>query len=220
MTTNEMKTATVLAGVAAAVANRAHAADGTDPVSQLLAAVKSKDDKVRGPAWQGAGPCGAPAVPLLAAVLTDPDFEIARSAKRAIWVIVRHAGRPGADAERKAVQAALLPLLRDPAVPVRRETLWMLSEVGDDAAITPMAALLTDAEVREDARCALLRLPSPAATAALEKAFKTAPEEFKTPLAEALRQRGQTVAGYPSAKLKPVKQTSLTPAPADAKPGQ
>ena len=33
--------------------------------------------------------------------MTNADYEIARSAKRAIWIIVRHAGRPGADGEPK-----------------------------------------------------------------------------------------------------------------------
>jgi len=37
-------------------------------------------------------------------------------------------------------------------VAVRREVLWMLSEIGDGDAIAPMAALLTDKDVREDAR--------------------------------------------------------------------
>jgi HEAT repeat protein len=218
MITNEMKTATVIVS-AVAIAGITQAAVGTGSVDELIAAIKSKDDKVRGPAWQGAGACGAPAVQPLAGVMTDPEFELARSAKRAMWVIVRHAGRPGAEAERKAVQAALLPLLKDQPVPIRREGLWMLSEIGDAEAITPMAALLTDAEVREDARCALTRLPNPEATKAIETAFKTAPEDFKSALAESLRARGVAVAGYPSQKLKPTKETSLRATPPAAKPG-
>lgn len=218
MITNELKTATVMVS-AAAIAGVTRAAVGPGSVDELVAAIKSKDDKVRGPAWQNAGTCGAPALPPLAAVMTDPDFEIARSAKRAMWVIVRHAGRPGAEAERKALQAALLPLLKDQAVPVRREVLWMLSEIGDTAAISPMAALLTDAVVREDARCALTRLPQPQATKALDAAFKTAPEDFKFALAESLRARGEVVAGYPSQKLKPSKETSLRASPPATKPG-
>jgi len=218
MITNEMKTATVMVS-AAVIAGVTQAAVGTPSVDELIAAIKSKDDKVRGPAWQSAGACGAPAVQPLAAVMTDPDFEIARSARRAMWVIVRHAGRPGAEAERKAVQAALLPLLKDQPVPVRREVLWMLSEIADADAITPMAGLLTDAELREDARCALTRVPHPQATQALDTAFKTAPEDFKSALAESLRARGVTVAGYPSQKLKPTKETSLRATSPAAKPG-
>lgn len=218
MTTNELKTATVMLS-AAAIAGITQAAIGPGSVDELVTAIKSKDDKVRGPAWQNAGACGAPALQPLAAAVTDPDFEIARCAKRAMWVIVRHAGRPGAEAERQAVQAALLPLLKDQPVPVRREVLWMLSEIGDAEAITAMAALLADAEVREDARCALTRLPYPQATKVLDTAFKTAPENFKSALAESLRARGVVVAGYPNQKLKPTKEPSLRATSPAAKPG-
>ena len=87
----------------------------------------------------------------------------------------------------------------------------MLSEIGSAGAVKPMAALLADQELREDARCALTRLPVPGAVTALKAAFATAPEDFKYALAESLRQRGETVAGYPSRKLVPTKQTSVTP---------
>jgi hypothetical protein len=202
--------------VIAAAAILTAASASADSVADLVTKIKSTDDQVRGPAWQGAASAGAPAVKPLAAVMTDPDFEVARSAKRALWIIVRHAGRPGADGERQAVQSELVALLKDQPVPVRKEVLWMLSEIGTAEAVAPMAGLLADAEVREDARCALLRLPGPQVTEALAKAFKTAPEEFKFALAESLRQRGQTVAGYPSQKLKPVKQTSLRDTPGAA----
>ena len=182
-------------------------------VADLVAKIKSADDQVRGPAWQGAAPAGAPAVGPLADVMTDADFEIARSAKRAIERIVRYAGRPGADRERQAVQAALVKLLTHPAVTVRRHAVWMLSEIGDAGAVAPMAALFTDAEAREDARCALTRLPGDQATDALRKALGPAPEEFKYALADSLRARGEKVSGYPTKKLVPTKQTSVTASP-------
>ena len=83
MTTNEIKPAVLIAGAATAIASASHAAEAAS-VDDLVAKIKSTDDKVRGPAWQGAGPVGAPAVKPLAAVMTDADFEIARSAKRAL----------------------------------------------------------------------------------------------------------------------------------------
>lgn len=204
MTTNEIKPAVLLAGAATVIASAGHAAEAVS-VTDLVAGIKSTDDKVRGPAWQGAGPVGAPAVKPLAAIMTDPDFEISRSAKRALYKIVRHAGRPGAKKEAQAVEKELIPLLQNSAVPVRREVLWMLSEIGGDDAVAPMAALLTDKEVREDARCALMRLPGRKATGALKSAFGSAPEEFKPALAESLRARGEKVSGYPSQKLVPTR---------------
>lgn len=205
-----MKTETFLTTAAAVgIAGKTAAAD-TAAVSALITKIKSTDDAVRGPAWQGAGPVGAPAVAPLADVMSDPDFEIARSAKRAIEKIVRHAGRPGADAERKAVQAELVKLLKHSNVNVRRHAVWMLSEIGDDEAVAPMAEMLADREVREDARCALTRIPGPKATSAFKNAMESAPEEFKFALAESLRARGEKVSGYPSKKLAPVKPTSVT----------
>ena len=206
--TNDFKTATYVAGTAAVLASASHAAE-TASLDDFIAKIKSTDDKIRGPAWQGAAPLGAPAVKPLAAVMTNADFEVARSAKRALYKIVRHAGRPGAEKEAKAVEQELIPLLKNEAGTVRREVLWMLSEIGTDDAIAPMAALLSDQEVREDARCALMRFPSSQATAALKSAFATAPEEFKFALAESLRKRGEKVEGYPSQKLVPKRPTAV-----------
>jgi HEAT repeat protein len=126
-----------------------------------------------------------------------------------LYKIVRHAGRPGAKKEAQAVETELIPLLKSGAVSIRREVLWMLSEIGDEDAIAPMAALLTDKEVREDARCALMRLPGRKATAALKSAFSSAPEEFRSALAESLRARGEKVSGYPSQKLVPTRSTTV-----------
>lgn len=198
---------TVTAATAAITAS-ALAAD-TAAVNELVAKIKSTDDAIRGPAWQGAGPIGAPAVGRLADIMGDRDFEIARCAKRAIEKIVRHAGRPGADAERKSVQVELVRLLKHASADVRCHALWMLSEIGDDAAVDPMAALLADAKAREDARCALERIPGNQATSALKKGMSAAPEEFKYALAHSLRVRGQKVESYPSKKLVPTKQTGV-----------
>ena len=116
--------------------------------------------------------------------------------------------------EARAVATELIALLSSSPTVVRREVLWMLSEIGGDDSVASMATLLTDKEVREDARCALMRLPGRKATAALESAFATAPEEFKFALAESLRQRGEKVNGYPSQKLVPTRQTKVAqPAP-------
>ena len=202
------ETASSLAAAGAALTVTALAAD-SPAVAELITKIKSPDDKVRGPAWQSAGPAGAPAIAPLATVMADKDFEVARCAKRAIERIVRHAGRPGADPERKAAAAELVKLLGPGEATGRRHALWMLSEIGDDADVKPMAALLADAGLREDARCALERIPGPAVTAALKAALGTAPDDFKFALAHSLRVRGEKVEGYPSQKLVPTKQTSV-----------
>ncbi len=98
-----------------------------------------------------------------------------------------------------------------PAAVTRRAVLWMLSEVGSNRAVAPMAALLTDPETAEDARCALTRLPGKKAVGALRRAFASASEEFRYALTDSLRQRGETVTGYPTRKRIPAKATEVKP---------
>jgi HEAT repeat protein len=194
-----------LIAAAALSVTGALAADASQPVAELIEKIKSKDDNVRGAAWQGAGPLGAPAVKPLAGVMTAEELEVARSAKRALWKIVRHAGRPGADTERKAVAAQLVELLHDQPTPVKREALWMLSEIGGDAQVDAIGALLTDREVREDARAALERIPGNASVKMLERQLTVVPEEYRPAVAQSLRVRGVKVSGYPSQKLVPTR---------------
>jgi len=180
-------------------------------IQDLIERIASPDDVISGAAWQSAGPYGAVAVKQLAALMADGDFELARKARRALYRVVRHVGHPMAGGERRAVERELIAVLGSSPSRVRREVVWMLSEIGSGRAVGPMAALLTDQELREDARCALTRLPAPGAVAALKAAFATAPEDFKSALAESLRQRGEKVEGYPTRKLVPTAQTKVAP---------
>jgi HEAT repeat protein len=199
MKTGELLLAT--AGVTAALAN----AEPVTAVGDLVARLRSKDKNVRGDAWQQAGPAGAAAVGPVAALWTDADFEVARSAKRAVWSIVHYAGRPGAESEARAVEGALLSLLGSGGAVVRREAVWMLSEIGGDDSVAALGKLLNDREVRDDARCALERLPGMKSVSALTAAMGTVPEDFRYAVAESLRKRGQSVEGYPSRKLVPTR---------------
>ena len=198
----------MLGGALAGVATTAVLADSMS-IDKLITDLQSADDAIRGAAWQGAATSGAAAVKPLAGLMAHQDFEIARAAKRALWMIVRYVGRPKAEEEGKAVQVELIFVLHTAPASVRRDVVWMLSEIGDEMAIQPLAALLTEAEVREDARCALERIPSSKAVRALEQALKTGPEEFRPALANSLRVRGRKVAGYPSLKLVPTNQTTV-----------
>ena len=177
----------------------------------MIKRIRSSDEAVSGAAWQSAGPYGAAAVEPLAALMAEEDFELARKAKRALYLVVRHVGPPAAAQERKAVERQLILVLGSGPSRVRREVVWMLSEIGSDRAIGPMAALLADPELREDARCALTRHPARRAVAALRSAFLAASGDFKYALAESLRQRGEKIVSYPSRKLVPTAQTKVAP---------
>jgi HEAT repeat protein len=198
---------------AASLATAARAA-GDNSVSEFVAQIKDKDDKVRGPAWQSAAKYGAPAVKPLAEVMTDPDMEVARAAKRALWKIVSYAGRPGAAKEARAVVAQLTPLLSGAASPVRREVLWMLSEIGDDASVEPIRAVLKTKRLLDDARCALQRIPGDASLAALKAALDSVPTGYKNNIAHALRVRGMEsgLEKYPEENLIPTTPTATKPA--------
>ena len=184
-----------------------------DPSIQgLIELIKSPDEAASGAAWQSAGNYGAAAVQPLAALMADADFELARKGKRGLYLVVRHAGHPASAKERRAVESELIVVLGSSPAHVRREVVWMLSEIGSARAVGPLAALLTDQALREDARCALTRHPALGAVKALKSAFATAPEDFKPALAESLRARGVMVEGYPSRKLVPTAQTTVVPA--------
>ncbi len=181
-------------------------------LDMLLAKIRDNDANVRLAAMQAAGPIGAAALEPLAKIVTDGSLEVSRMALRAMWQIVRHVGRPGADAEKAQSVAKLLEMLADgQPVAIRREVLWMVSELGTDESVVPVAKLLGSPELREDARGALQRIPGDNAVAALRNAFGSASGDFRAALACALRARGVEVAEPPCPKLVPTKATSVKP---------
>jgi HEAT repeat protein len=184
-------------------------------LDSLLAGIKSDDPDVRTTAWLSAGTVGATAIGPLAGLLTDDDIEVGRAAKRAMWKIVRTVGAPGVTGEKKAVVRELLGLLgHGQPLAVRREVIWMLSEIGGDKTIgvlRKMPEILDDKDFREDARCAVERIPGDASLRALEDALEKAPEDYKINIAQSLRVRGVEVPGLPCQKLVPTKETNVKP---------
>ena len=201
-----------LAAGAVAVAARKSGAAQEKAVDELIAKLKDKNDEVRAEALLSAGEVGASAVKPLAKVMADEDIEVMRAAKRALWKIVRHAGRPRARDERRAIAAELIGLLGDDQpTSVRREVLWMLSEIGQRKSVNEIAALLSNKELREDARMVLERIPGRQSLAALEDGLKAAPKDFKLNIAQSLRKRGVEVSGLACVKLVPTKKTNVQP---------
>lgn len=186
------------------------AAVATSP-SDLIAKLGNPDDSVRGPAWQQAWSMGPSVVGPLIAAMGGNDHETVRAAKRALWNVVDHSGRPGASSDRHAVVKALIAGLNGGGLPVvvSRELLWMLSTIGENDAVGVVASRLADPELREDARCVLQRFPGRSATEALRDALKKATDDFAVALADALRARGESVKDQPSRRLVPVKATGV-----------
>ena len=148
----------------------------------------------------------------LAEMMADKDLETARTGKRKLWQRIRNAGQPGKDQQRQAAVDELLKLSgKDQPAPVRREVIWMLSEIGGDECVDAVAAMLADADLREDARMVLQRLPGDKSLEALKAGMTAAPAESKPNIAESLRARGVEVADIPDEKLKPCRETKVTP---------
>lgn len=181
-------------------------------LDQLIENIQSKDAKVRAPARDGAGPVGAQAVVPLGKIAASGEFEIARAANRAIQNIVYYAGRPGAEDEANVVADELLKLLGESQpLQLRRDVLWMTWQIADDGAVESVAALLANADLHEDARMALERLPGEKATAALKAALAQATDAQKPAIAHSLRVRGVETPGVPDLRLVPTKKTSVQP---------
>lgn len=184
-------------------------------LEKLLELLKSDDPLVRRDAWLKAGPLGGDALPSLADLAAKADLEISRAANRAMWQIVRYAGAPGRETERQGVVEALGELVVDTRLPVqlRRDVVWMLSEIIADEEIDESIAssLLKDPELQEDVRMALQRVAGPKAVALLKAALNQAEGDFKAALACSLRKCHVAIDDPPCPKLVPRKQTQVKP---------
>jgi HEAT repeat protein len=175
-------------------------------VRELIDKVRSADDGVRIEAAVEAKNAPPAAVPALGKAMADNDPNVARTAKRALWSLINAQAGPGGP-QRRAVGQRLLGLLGDGnPLEVRREALWMASEICDTRqAVQPVARLLDHDELKEDARLVLERLPGREAVGALRAGFVRADRDFKYALAASLRKRGARVDGYPCQKLLPLR---------------
>lgn len=186
---------------------------------ELISKLSSTNEVDRLSGLESSPEFGATSVRPLGFTMDNKDFETARRAKRALLRLVRHAGRPGAREDTAAVETKLMPLIGKNllSVQTRRDLVWILSEIATARSVEPISALLTDKELKEDARGALMRLPYPEALAALKTAFASADDAFKYALADSLRARGEKVEGYASKKLVPQAQTTVAPVTAKLK---
>lgn len=177
-------------------------------LSELIENIQSDSADTRTTAWQQAGSIGAPAVKPLAGLCAQNHQEKARAARRGLERIVRTVGAPGSEPGKSSVIRELLGLLGDDRpVDLRRDVLWLLSEIGGDESVPPIAALLNQESLREDARMVLERIPGDTSLAALRKALDAGPEDFRPNIAQSLRARGEAVdpTAYPCQKLVPTK---------------
>ena len=181
-------------------------------LEMLIEGIQSGNANVRAAARDQAGQVGAAAIEPLAGIACEGEFEVARAANRAMQNVVYHAGRPGASDEATAVSAELVKLVgAEPPLQFRRDVLWMLWQIAGPEAVEPVAALLDNADLRDDARMCLEGLPADEAVAALRAGLAAAPDDFKPAVAHSLRKRGVEVPDVPNLRLVPTKETSVAP---------
>ena len=184
-------------------------------LESLIERIQSEDANVRAATRDHAGQVGAAAIAPLAEIACDTDpekFEIARAANRAMQNVVYHAGRPGASDEARAVSAELIKLVSaEPPLQFRRDVMWMIWQIAGPEAVGPVAGLLGNPDLRDDARMCLEGLPAAEAVDSLRAGLSAAPDDFKPAMAHSLRKRGVEVPGVPDLRLVPTKETSITP---------
>ena len=177
-------------------------------LEELVRRIRSDKPGVRTAAWQQAGAVGASAIKPLAKLCTEGNLEVGRAAKRGLERIVRTVGAPGVQPAKSAVIRELIALLADnQPIALRRDILWLLSEIGGGESVGPITMLLKHHVLREDARMVLERIPGEESLASLRNALGSVPEDFRLNIAQSLRARGQAVdpEKYPCQKLVPEK---------------
>ena len=177
-------------------------------LEELVKEIQSDKPGARTAAWQEAGTVGASAVKPLAMLCTEENLEVGRAARRGLERIVRTVGAPGVQPGKSAVIRELLGLLGDDqSVALRRDILWLLSEIGSGESVESIVALLKHDALREDARMVLERIPGEESLTALRNALRSVPEDFRLNIAQSLRARGEAVdpEKYRCRKLVPTK---------------
>ena len=113
--------------------------------------------------------------------------------------LVANAGRPGAEAERAALAAALCAKASDTKIlpTVRFQLLRQIAHIGNTESVEPLSKLLADPDVqiREYARMALVKNGSPKAGAVLLEEFKKGGDtSWQTGLINGLGERRESAA--------------------------
>jgi HEAT repeat protein len=164
-------------------------AQNGDPVMKgLVENLSSGDPQVRALARQALPRQGLEAVPAMIQLLGSNDGAAATASFDILMEIANEACTPGRGKDRKAVTDLLMPLV-SPDLPEKERTLGMrLLErlVPPGYNVDPIAAMLTDKNLREKTRTTLQRIATDEAWSALIKALGEADPIFQVPLLNSL----------------------------------
>ncbi len=159
-------------------------------VGSLLGQIQHGDTSARVTAVKQSLLVGHKAIVSLGEVMCGEDAAAAKTAWEAVKAISYHTSRPGAGAER-ADAAKRLGDIAASSKPrsVRAKAIALIGAIGAAESVPMLAKLLLDAELREDARMALERIPGKTSEAALKAAQDGAPDEFKAAIELSFRHR-------------------------------
>lgn len=192
--TKPMRAAAALALAFIALAAAAHAASP----EQLLTDLAGADELARARARQLLPYESVRIAPELCALLAHEDEVVWRAAYNVLADFTNTVAKKGRERQRAYLTDQLMALLApEQSAHLKRQALRLLPvAVPEGHDCTPMAALLTDPELREPARAALVDTGTPEAAAALRTALSASDPAFQAALLDgltALRDR-ETVA--------------------------
>jgi HEAT repeat protein len=157
---------------------------------KFLADIQSENADTRYNAWVKAGEMGPQVVPELGRLLNADNPGIAKAAEEALKVHVHSAAKEWNSERRKAVMKALLILIGGSQPrKTRVAAVRHLSTIGDAEALPPVAKLIEDKNLREEAVFCLERIPGEASTQVLMDTLASTPDEFKPRVIAALGHR-------------------------------
>jgi len=133
---------------------------------------------------------------LLPGLASSSPGDLAR-ADQSLERLCHSAARPGAEAERRALAAALAAKLGSDLSPrVKELFVRQLQVIGKEESVAPLAALLTETtpeHLRDAARRALEANPAPQSVRAIRKAYAAASGSFRAALIQSLGMRKDTL---------------------------
>lgn len=164
-------------------------------MEQVLQRLRSDNEGERRQAVEQLAQFGTQPVAALLNLLDTPDLSpgAQAAARVALEQAVLRAARPGANAERMAVEKTLIAHFQKSQSETTKQLILRLMEVVGSAQSVPMLQkLLEDRAWREMARATLQQIPGLEATLALERAFTRSKEiPWKAALLEAIGTRAQ-----------------------------
>jgi HEAT repeat protein len=156
----------------------------------FLNRLQSDDAATRFAAWRSAGEAPPSTIPELGKLAASPQPGVSKAAREALSTMVHSVGKDPGVPNRAAVIKGLLEIASpSSALSVRVHALRLLSHIAGEDSVPMIAALLANAELREEAIYAIERIPGAAADRELLKAYESARDDFKPRVLAALGHR-------------------------------